>query len=215
MPQEITVPPASDYNVATPLPTGAATAALQTTGNAALSVIETQQQKGFIQYQVSAEVIAGGNALYVVGDVVGPTVAADTTLANCARANGGSGISIGARLVTNNVLTIGALAQFRVIIYNLAAGTITPIADQDPNTLLYANVANRVGYIDFTQFITSATGSDGAESFGMFQAGNGSCLPFKADAAGRALSFRIEARAGVTLIANQKFTLILTIQPTD
>ena len=162
--------------------------------------------------QVSAEVVIGTGATYANGQVAGPDVGADKTILGCARVGAGTGKILKARLITNNVLMIDSLAQFRVHLYDDAAGVVTAINNSAANTLLYANGAHRVGSIDFNQFITAGAGSDAAVSYGVHQSGNSAFTPFKCAAAATAMSCRIETLAAVTLVTGQKFTLFLMIE---
>lgn len=58
----------------------------------------------------------------------------------------------------NSTVTNGS---FRL---NLYSSTVTPIADNSPSTLLYADKAKKIGYVDFT-LTSGGTGSDSAEAF--------------------------------------------------
>lgn len=95
---------------------------------------------------------------YAAKDAIGPTVAAVIEFAGMARANGGTGTIVKARLMTNQSTNT---AQFRLHLFHTAP---TPIADNSPYTLLAANQANRVGMIDFPACSTEGTGSDAAAS---------------------------------------------------
>lgn len=66
-----------------------------------------------------------------------------------------------ARLETNNATVTNG--TFRLYIYR-SNTDVTPIADNSPYTLLTADKAKRVGYIDFT-LATAGSGSDSAEAF--------------------------------------------------
>lgn len=79
-------------------------------------------------------------------------------LANCSVPAGGSGYIVKARLMTNkNDIT----PRIRVHLYKSAP---TQINDNSPFTLLWANRANRIGYIDFPALATAGTGSDATHS---------------------------------------------------
>lgn len=97
---------------------------------------------------------------YAAKDAVSDSDSAPTLLnfANVARENGGSGYIVKARLFSNqSTLT----ARFRLHLFHTAP---TPINDNSPYTLLYANRANRIGYIDFPAAGTEGSGSDAASS---------------------------------------------------
>lgn len=80
------------------------------------------------------------------------------TFTNLARVNGGSAYIVKARLMTN--LSTDT-KRYRLHIYHTAP---TPINDNSPFTLLWANRTNRLGYIDFPACATEGTGSDAAGS---------------------------------------------------
>lgn len=94
---------------------------------------------------------------YAIGDVVGPAVAALIRFPNVAREVGRSLYIVRAALTTNLSTCV---AQFRLYLY--ASSTITPIADNSPFTLLWANRASRLGHIDLSAAATEMTGSDAA-----------------------------------------------------
>lgn len=96
---------------------------------------------------------------YTIGDVIGPvTTPANLTFTNLLRIAGGSAYLVKAMLTSNN-----AASTMKVRLY-LFDTDPTPIADNSPFTLLYANAANRLGYIDFTNTITEGSGSTAAEA---------------------------------------------------
>ena len=96
---------------------------------------------------------------YSGNDVVGPTVAAVMTFANVGRIVGGNGYVTNVRLVKSTNVT--ANATFRLWLYQTAPAAI---ADNAPFTLLYANRAIRLGYVDLP-CSTEGAGSDSASSF--------------------------------------------------
>lgn len=93
---------------------------------------------------------------YTAFDVVGPAVTANLTFSNVARVNGGTGYIVGFRLMTSNVAAVLG-KRFRLHLFHTAP---TAIADNSPYTMLYANRANRVGYLDTGGANTEGAGSD-------------------------------------------------------
>jgi hypothetical protein len=101
-----------------------------------------------------------------------------------------------ARLVTDQSTNT---ATFRLYLYHTAP---TPIADNSPWTLLYANRANRLGYIDFAACATAGTGSDSASS--LWGPTDGSFVG--ATASGNAKVYGVlVATGGFTPASGQKF----------
>jgi len=95
---------------------------------------------------------------YTAKDVCGNTgTAANLTVTNIARVNGGSGIICKARLMSDNKALVG---RYRLHLFNIAP---TPIADNSPYLLLWANRTARIGQIDFdamaTEDVTNSTAS--------------------------------------------------------
>lgn len=82
---------------------------------------------------------------YAALDVISNSTSAPTvlTFAGMARANGGTGTIVRARLMTDLKT---CTARMRLHLFNTAP---TAIADNSPYLLLYANAANRIGSIDF------------------------------------------------------------------
>jgi hypothetical protein len=112
---------------------------------------------------VSAEITRPGGATpYAVNDVIGYTAgAALIPFTNIARVNGGTGYIVKARLMTSQKTNV---ASYRLHLY--ADNTPTPIADNALFTLLWANRAVRVGYIDLQNMGTEdPMGSDCAVAF--------------------------------------------------
>ena len=94
---------------------------------------------------------AGGDVnLYALGDCINTSVGSPTVISfpNIARVNGGSGYVVKARLLTDQKSNV---AQFRVHLFHT---TPTAIADNSPYLLLWANRANRIGYLDFPPMTT-------------------------------------------------------------
>jgi hypothetical protein len=96
---------------------------------------------------------------YSANDTVGPTVAAVMTFANVGRVVAGTGYITNVRLVKSTNVTSNA--TFRFWLYQTAPAAI---ADNAPFTLLYANRAIRLGYVDLP-CTTEGAGSDSASCF--------------------------------------------------
>jgi len=71
---------------------------------------------------------------------------------------GGSGYLVKARFLTNQSSNV---ARYRVHLYKSAP---TPVNDNAPFTLLWANRANRIGVIDIPALNTAGAGSDAANA---------------------------------------------------
>ena len=82
------------------------------------------------------------------------------TFADAGRVNGGAGYLVKGRVFTDSATAMLGTA-FRLHLYK---ETPTPIADNSPFTLLYANRSKRVGYIDFPALATEGTGSDASSA---------------------------------------------------
>lgn len=93
---------------------------------------------------------------YAANDVVGTNPATNRTFLNAARIAGGSGYITNVRLTKSSATVTNAF--FRLWLYAVAP---TAIADNAQMTLLWANRANRFGYIDLA-CTTEGTGSDSA-----------------------------------------------------
>ena len=116
---------------------------------------------------------------YAAQDVVSNSTTAPAllTFSSAARATGGSGVIMSARHMKNSTTTTGA--TYRLHLYKVS--TITPINDNAQFTMLYANRANRIGFIDFNHAV-AGTGSDCTNSLTTFVN-----LPFVCDAAASAI----------------------------
>lgn len=122
-----------------------------------------QQVGGLISEPVEVTVARPSDTTpYSANDAISSSTSAPAAiifdLANCSVPAGGSGYLVKARLVTNkNDIT----PRIRVHLYKSAP---TQINDNSPFTLLWANRANRIGYIDFPALATAGTGSDATHS---------------------------------------------------
>jgi hypothetical protein len=116
---------------------------------------------------------------YAAQDVVSNSTSAPTllTFSGAGRAVGGTGLILSARHMKNSTSTSGA--TYRLVLYKVS--TITPINDNSPFTMLYANRANRIGFIDFSH-TAAGTGSDSTAALTTFVN-----LPFVCDAAATAI----------------------------
>lgn len=93
---------------------------------------------------------------YAAKDVISTAVGAVIEFSGMARANGGTGTIVKARLMTNQSTNT---ASYRLHLFHTQP---TAIADNSPYAMLDANKANRVGMIDFPAAATEGTGSDAA-----------------------------------------------------
>jgi hypothetical protein len=101
---------------------------------------------------------------YAANDAVTNSTSAPTILefANSARTSGGSGLILSARHVKSSTTTTNA--NFRLYLYR---ATVSSVNDNAQFPLLWANRANRIGFVDFTH-TTQGTGSDSSSSLVTF-----------------------------------------------
>lgn len=85
---------------------------------------------------------------YVAKDVVSTLAGAVIEFTGMALANAGTGTIVRARLMTSQKTNV---ALYRLHLFHTAP---SPIADNSPYLLLYANAANRIGSIDFPALST-------------------------------------------------------------
>jgi len=137
---------------------------------------------------------------YAAQDVVSNSTSAPAvlTFAGAARANGGSGLILSARHLKNST----TLASYRLHLYRVAP---TAINDNAQFTLLYANRANRVGFIDFSH-ATGGTGSDSTSALSTFVN-----LPLVCDAASVSLFGILVATAAYTPTSGEQHFIELAI----
>ena len=95
---------------------------------------------------------------YAAKDVVADSTATPTviTFPAIVKRNGSEGYIVAARLMTDQSTNT---ARYRLHLYATAP---TPIADNAPFAMLYANRENRIGFIDFSAMQTEGTGSTAA-----------------------------------------------------
>lgn len=104
---------------------------------------------------------AADTTAYAVKDVVSDSTSAPTvlTFSNAGRVANGTGYITKARISTSQKTNV---ATYRLWIYNASP---TAINDNSPFLLLWSNVGNRLGYIDFNALTTEdPTNSTAAES---------------------------------------------------
>lgn len=137
---------------------------------------------------------------YAAGDAVSNSTSSPTilTFAGAARATGGSGLILSARHIKNSVTT--ANATFRLWLYR---DTASAVNDNAQFPLLWANRANRIGFIDFSH-TTAGTGSDSSSSLTTYVG-----LPFAA--VGTALYGQLTATAAYTPAAQEQHFIELQI----
>jgi len=137
---------------------------------------------------------------YAAQDAVSDSTTAPTvlTFAGAGRANGGSGLILSARHLKSNT----TLASYRLHLYRVAP---TAINDNAQFPLLYANRANRVGFIDFSH-ATGGSGSDSTSALSTFVN-----LPFVCDAASVSLFGILVATAAYTPTSGEQHFIELAI----
>lgn len=138
---------------------------------------------------------------YAAKDAVSDSTSAPTvlTFANLARVNAGSGYIVKGRLMTNQSTNT---ARFRLHLFHTAP---TAINDNSPYTLLWANRANRLGYVDFAACQTEGSGSDAASALN-----DTVRLPFVCASGSRAVYGLLEAIDAFTPASGQLFFVELT-----
>jgi hypothetical protein len=140
---------------------------------------------------------------YTAKDAVANSTSAPMvlTFANLARVTGGSGYITKARLMTNQSTNA---TRFRLHLYHTAP---TAINDNAAWTLLWANRANRVGFIDFDSLQTEGSGSDAANALNSTVR-----LAFKCAVGSRALYGLLETLGAFTPASGQVFFLELSAE---
>jgi hypothetical protein len=139
-------------------------------------------------------------AAYAANDVVGPTTTpAVGVLADLFSENGGTGYISKVKLVTNQAANT---ASYRIYFYNVAP---TAIADNAVSSVLYADDAKIIGYVDIANTAQEGTGSDAAIGLWTGQ------LAAKAAAADNDLYYVIITKTAFTPANGQKFTVTVTL----
>lgn len=136
---------------------------------------------------------------YAANDVVGPAVTANLSFAGAFRVNAGSAYIVKAKLKTNQSTNT---AQFRLHLYNAAP---TAIADNSPATLLFADEAKHLGWIDFPTMQTEGTGSDAAIALWTGQ------ISAMAAAADTTIFGVLETKTAFTPASGQQFAVRLSL----
>ena len=140
---------------------------------------------------------------YASKDAVSDSTSSPTvlTFTNLARVNAGTGYIVKARIMTDQSTNV---ARYRLHLYNVAP---TAINDNAAWTLLWANRAARIGYVDFDGCQTEGTGSDCANAVNTTVR-----LHFAAAAGVRTLYGLLETLDAFTPAANQNFYVELSAE---
>jgi hypothetical protein len=138
---------------------------------------------------------------YTAKDAVSNSTSSPTvlTFSDLARVNAGSGYIVKARLMTNQSTNT---ARYRLHLFDTAP---TAINDNAAYTLLWANRATRIGYVDFAACQTEGSGSDAANS-----RNDTVRLPFVCASASRAVYGLLETLDAFTPASGQLFYIALT-----
>ena len=123
------------------------------------------------------------------------------TFANVARAAAGSGYITSGRIMTSQTT---CTARFRLHLFNV---TPTPIADNAPYTMLYANRASRIGVLDFGACRTEGAGSTAANQQNIIDR-----MPFVCAAASTTLYGILETLDAFTPASAQTFFVGLGVE---
>jgi len=199
--------------------TTVATSTAQSTGNASLSSID-----GKLPTLVSSRIPVDGSGVtqpvsgqstvvgvtftrpadttaYAALDNVANSTSAPTilTFTNIARINAGSGYIVKAKVITDQSTNT---ARFRLHLFHTAP---TAINDNAAYTTLWANNANKIGWIDFDAAGTEGTGSTAAESLNTSVR-----LKYICAAASRTIYGVLETRDAFTPASAQNFFVELT-----
>jgi len=220
-----------------PLPTGAATSALQTTGNSSLTSIDGKvPSKGQATMAASTPVVVASDQSRIpvrtdspaqflsaivhetgktlnAEDIIGPlTTPLDAVITGIVPTAAQPFRITQARLEIDSIVASVLAASIDVILYNDAAA-VTPIAGNSQNTQLYTNGVKRMGRIQFGPFSTSGIGgSTMSAAFGSFQESKASfmdCFPV-----GTAISWRcVNKTTGTVFSTGQNVRLLLIATP--
>ena len=144
-----------------------------------------------------------GTDIYSAKDSISDSTSAPSvlTFSDVARVTGGSGYITKARLTTNQSTNA---ARYRLHIYHTSP---TAINDNAQFTLLWANRANCIGYIDFDACQTEGTGSDAAQSLNTTVR-----LAFTCDTGSKALYGQLETLDGFTPASGQVYYIELSAE---
>lgn len=142
---------------------------------------------------------------YTARDAVTNSEASNTPnlVFDLARANGGSGIITKVRLVTNHATNANGVI-FRLWLYTVNTAAVA--GDNAPYTVLWANRAVRVGYIDLPGLTTEGGVSDSAMTLQQ------TSLSFNCAAADTKLYGILQTLGGFTPASGQSFYVELTAE---
>jgi hypothetical protein len=137
---------------------------------------------------------------YAAKDAVSDSTSAPTvlTFAGAGRVVAGTGYITGMRFMTDQSTNV---AQFRLHLYSIAP---TAINDNAAQTLLWANRAKRVGYIDIGPLSTEGSGSDAASGLN-----TDIRLPYKCDTADTNLYGLLETLTAFTPASAQNVYIVI------
>ena len=144
---------------------------------------------------------------YDAKDAISDSTSAPTviTFSGMARVNAGAGTIVKARLITNQSTNV---SQFRLHLFHTAP---TPINDNSPYTMLWANRDKRIGMIDFPAATTEYSTSDCAAA--MRPSSDGSYPPpnlwYKCASADTKLYGLLETLSAFTPASEQVFFIEL------
>lgn len=140
---------------------------------------------------------------YTAKDVVNENTSGGTvwTFSNVARVLAGSGYIVKATLFTNDT---AAVVPFRLHLYHTAPAAV--LQDNAPYTLLYADVAKRIGTIDFPTLAAEGSGGDSVSG-----QNDTVRLHFVCAAGTKDLIGVLECLTGYTPAGSTKYTLELSV----
>lgn len=141
---------------------------------------------------------------YTAGDVVSDNATTTTPIGlQLARIRGGGGYITKVRLVTDQSTCVSV---FRVWVYTI--NTMTVSADNAAMSLLYANKANRLGYIELPA-MTTETGAGNDSASAMLDTPR---FAFKCASTSKYLYFILQTKTTWTPASGQKFYLEVTAE---
>lgn len=142
---------------------------------------------------------------YAALDVVSNSTSSPIILSWAAinRVSGASGYFVKARIVTDQVACV---ARFKL---HLFSATLTPLNDNAPYTLLYANNAIKIGALTFPAMATEGSGSTGAAA--QLSPGDYGGLPMAATPAAQTIYGMLETLDAFTPASGQGFFIELTM----
>lgn len=170
---------------------------LETLVTSSNTKLDTLNTRGFTVHSAVEITRPANTTAYAAKDAIADTGPTILTFTGCARTNGGSGYITKARLMTDQAANVAA---YRLHLYD---ATLSAVADNAAQTVLYANRASYIGYIDFPA--ASTDGSDTANS-----QSTQAPLPFVAS--GTSLFGMLETLTAFTPASGQKFYIQLGIE---